>query len=158
MDNDLYKELEKLKSAHNVVVNWLSLSAEEFYETYRDNPVSPMGTVGTEKCLDMISGKWKYSILIRLHKKSPKRYGEIKKELMKYGITNYMLTVSLKELEEDKLVIRKVYPEVPPHTEYSVTQKAIELLKIFIQMTEWYTRYRIKELENQIIRDDKSNL
>ena len=113
----------------------------------KKHPVRPMNTVGAEKTFDMLCGKWKIIILTNLYKQDCMRYSEIKKELQQYEISNYMLSKSLEELCNDHLVERTVFPEVPPHVEYSPTPKAIELIRIFLQMTEWYTRYRIQELE-----------
>lgn len=88
----------------------------------------------TELALDIIGGKYKMPILWRLKDKIW-RYGELKKDLGK--ITHKMLTEQLRELESDGLVNRKVYAEVPPKVEYSITEKGwkaipvIETLRIF---------------------------
>ena len=141
-------EIERMKFSYNVVTHWLSLEKEDFFEEYKRYPVYPLDSVGAEKTLRMISSKWKFILISLLNKYSSLRYGEIKKALDEYGITNFMLTSSLKEMEDDKLVERKVYPEVPPHTEYIATQKSKDLLMIFIRMTQWYTKYRIQELQD----------
>ncbi|MFZ7134095.1 MAG: winged helix-turn-helix transcriptional regulator [Eubacteriales bacterium] len=145
------KGLFSMQELYEVSKKWIEISEsdfETFYEYYKNFPTLPIGTAGSEKCIDMLTSKWKFPILIRLLKHEYLRYSEIKNELRESGITNYMLTKSLKELENDKLILKTVYPEVPPHTEYQVTDKAKELLIIFIRMTNWYSKYELLELED----------
>ncbi|MCU0393704.1 MAG: helix-turn-helix transcriptional regulator [Thermoflexibacter sp.] len=87
-----------------------------------------------ELSLDIIGGKYKMPILWRL-KDKVWRYGELKKDLGR--ITHKMLTEQLRELEHDGLISRKVYPEVPPKVEYTITELGrqavpiIEMLRKF---------------------------
>ena len=69
--------------------------------------------------LGMIGGKWHLPIIYLLSKNKVARYSELKKCLL--GITNMMLSQSLKELEANGIVCRKQYPEIPPRVEYSLT-------------------------------------
>ena len=71
-----------------------------------------------ELTLSIISGKWKLPIMWHLGKEGTKRYGELKSLIP--GITQRMLVSQLRELEEDLIVQRKVYPVVPPKVEYSL--------------------------------------
>lgn len=80
-----------------------------------------------EFALDMIGGKWKMPILWRL-RENTLRYSELKKELP--GITHKMLASQLRELEENGFVDRKVYPVVPPKTEYSLTTRGKKCLPV----------------------------
>ncbi|MFM7984404.1 MAG: winged helix-turn-helix transcriptional regulator [Candidatus Fonsibacter sp.] len=80
-----------------------------------------------EFVLHKIGGTWKMPILWRLHEKSM-RYGELKKSLSK--ITDKMLATQLRELEKDGFINRVVYPVVPPHTEYSLTEKGKRAIPI----------------------------
>ena len=73
-----------------------------------------------EFVLDQIGGKWKMPLLWRLRENS-QRYSELKKQLP--NITHKMLTQQLRELEEDGFIIRKVYPVIPPKTDYSLTPR-----------------------------------
>jgi len=84
--------------------------------------------------LSLIGGKWKGLILWHLQF-GTKRYNEIRKELGK--ITQKMLTQTLRSLEEDKLITRKVYPVVPPKVEYTITERGAKLIPIFHQLIEW---------------------
>ena len=69
-------------------------------------------------CTEKLQGIWKFQILYELCIKDPIRFGELRKNIA--GITNTMLTSSLRELERDGLVSRIQYNEIPPHVEYSL--------------------------------------
>ncbi|KAB2489478.1 winged helix-turn-helix transcriptional regulator [Priestia endophytica] len=92
-----------------------------------------------ELTLSIIGGKWKMLILWHLGKEGTKRFGELK-SLMP-GITQRMLVSQLRELEEDLIVNRKVYPVVPPKVEYSLTEQGRSLMPILESMYEWGKTY-----------------
>ena len=92
-----------------------------------------------ELTLTVIGGKWKMLILWHLGKEGTKRFGELK-SLMP-GITQRMLVSQLRELEEDLIVNRKVYPVVPPKVEYSLTGHGRSLMPILESMYEWGKTY-----------------
>jgi len=102
-----------------------------------------------EIAMDLIGGKWKPIIVWHLGTKGTKRFSEIKKLLP--HITQKMLTQQLRELESDNLVERKVYPQVPPKVEYSLTDLGESLMPILSMMCDWgekyYERMRSKELK-----------
>lgn len=81
-----------------------------------------------------IGGKYKGRIIWYL-KDGFLRYGELKRVVE--GISPKMLTQTLKELEQDKLVKRKVYLEVPPRVEYSLSESGLELVPFVDQMRVW---------------------
>jgi DNA-binding HxlR family transcriptional regulator len=81
-----------------------------------------------------IGGKYKGRILWVL-RDGYRRYGELNRAVV--GITPKMLTQTLKELEVDKLITRKVYLEVPPKVEYSLTDTGMELIPFISQMRSW---------------------
>jgi len=87
-----------------------------------------------EAALSVISGKWKLKILNQLLS-GPVRYMEIKHGVGE--ITEKMLTQQLRELEEDQIIQRKVYPVVPPKVEYSFTPMGQELTHIFYALEVW---------------------
>ncbi|EJL71411.1 winged helix-turn-helix transcriptional regulator [Chryseobacterium populi] len=82
-----------------------------------------------------IGGKYKGRILWYLHAKNIMRYGELRKTLT--DITPKMLTQTLRELEADELVERKVYHEVPPKVEYKLTEIGQELIPFIAHLKEW---------------------
>ena len=84
--------------------------------------------------LDMVSGKWKGLILWHL-KDETLRYNEIRKKID--GITQKMLTQTLRDLEKHQLITRKVYAVVPPKVEYTITEHGQKLIPIFEMMLEW---------------------
>ena len=77
---------------------------------------------GLKKVIDIIGGKWKIMILCVIDREETVRYGELRRSVS--GITNTMLAHSLKEMEEDGLVDRRQYEEMPVRVEYSLTDKA----------------------------------
>ncbi len=89
----------------------------------------------------VIGGKWKVVILYHL-KEGTKRFAELRREIG--DITERMLSQQLKELEQDGLVNRKVYPEVPPKVEYTLTTYSKTLLPILDLMEEWGRNHKKK--------------
>ena len=89
--------------------------------------------------MSVIGGKWKMLILWHLGKGGTKRFGELK-SLMS-GITQRMLVSQLRELEEDLIVHRQVYPVVPPKVEYSLTELGQSLMPILDSMYNWGKNY-----------------
>lgn len=92
-----------------------------------------------ELTLSVIGGKWKMLILWHLGKEGTKRFGELK--ALMPGITQRMLVNQLRELEEDLIVERKVYPVVPPKVEYSLTEQGQSLMPILDSMYKWGKNY-----------------
>ena len=80
-------------------------------------------------------GKWKLPIICILADPEPKRYSAIKRRLG--DITNMMLAQSLKELEAAGLVNREQFNEVPPHVEYSLTEKGRGVLPMITTAAQW---------------------
>lgn len=92
-------------------------------------------TCEMEITLNVIGGKWKPLILYFLIENGTKRFGEIKSFIN--HTSHKTLTNQLRELEQDNLVSRTVYPTVPPKVEYSMTQKGLSLYPILEAMCEW---------------------
>ncbi len=82
----------------------------------------------------MISDKWKVLILYHL-RDGKKRFSEIRRSLQ--GVTQRVLTHQLRALEEDGLVSRHVYPEVPPRVEYALTELGTTLIPLLDKFEEW---------------------
>jgi DNA-binding HxlR family transcriptional regulator len=89
--------------------------------------------------VEMIGGRWKLLILVNLEN-GPRRYNQLRKGIA--NITERMLTLQLREMEEDGIVKRTVYPEVPPRVEYEMTESARKLLPICKQLSDWGTGHR----------------
>ncbi|WGQ09898.1 helix-turn-helix domain-containing protein [Pedobacter gandavensis] len=90
-----------------------------------------------------IGGKYKGRILWYLYNHKVLRYGELRKAIS--DITAKMLTQTLRELEDDNLVNRKVYQEVPPKVEYSLTAVGQELIPFINHLREWGDKQIEKE-------------
>lgn len=90
--------------------------------------------------LSLISGKWKMVILYWLIEKPTIRYNELQRLL---GSISYKtLSVQLKELEADGLIIRKEYPQIPPKVEYSLSEKGKSLYPLMKAMCQWGEKNR----------------
>ncbi|MGG6295398.1 winged helix-turn-helix transcriptional regulator [Leptolyngbya sp. AN02str] len=106
-------------------------------------------TCSVETTLDIIGARWKVLILHELFN-GVKRFNELHRSLV--GITQKMLTQQLRELEQDGIVHREVYQQVPPKVEYSLTPLGRTLEPILDAMHEWGTTYhaeRQKQLQQQ---------
>ena len=102
-----------------------------------DLPACPV-----EITMGLIGDKWKV-LIIRDLLTGTKRFGELKKSLL--GITQKVLTNNLRQMENSGLILRKLYAEVPPRVEYSLSDTGLSLKPILDSMVEWGNEYR----ENQ---------
>ena len=100
--------------------------------------------------LARISDKWSLLVLYTLNKEPIMRFNALQKSIP--DISKKMLTVTLKTLEEDGFVSRKVYAEVPPKVEYSLTDRALSLLPCINTLIVW-----AKENMEDIIQDRKKS-
>lgn len=85
--------------------------------------------------LSLVDGKWKMHILFWLWKKEVLRYSELKRALGK--VTHKMLSTQPKELEQDDLIVRKEYPQVPPKVEYALSKKGKSLMPVLSALCKW---------------------
>lgn len=92
-----------------------------------------------ETTLMLISDRWKV-LIIRDLLEGTKRFGELKKSVG--TISQKVLTSNLRSMEESGLLTRKVYPEVPPRVEYTLTETGYSLKPILDSMVEWGTAYK----------------
>ena len=88
-----------------------------------------------EAAMDLIGGKWKSVILYHLLKDGTLRFNELNRRLT--GITKRMLTRQLRKLEEDELLRRTVYAEVPPRVEYDLTSDGRSLAPVIAALKTW---------------------
>ena len=100
----------------------------------KDLPACPV-----ELTLLLISNKWKI-LIIRDLLEGTKRFSELKKSIN--NISQKVLTSNLREMEENNLLTRKVYPEVPPRVEYTLTDIGYSLKTLLDDMDKWGTWYR----------------
>ena len=100
----------------------------------KDLPACPV-----ELTLLLISNKWKV-LIIRDLLDGTKRFSELKKSIN--SISQKVLTSNLREMEENELLTRKVYPEVPPRVEYTLTDIGYSLKPLLDDMDKWGTWYR----------------
>jgi len=89
----------------------------------------------TDSALGKIMGKWKPIVLLVLMSEGVMRFNELKRSIPE--ITQKMLTQQLRELENDQLVHREVYAQVPPKVEYSLTENGKELKPILSALHDW---------------------
>lgn len=118
------------------------MSYEEFLRRVKTGIMTESGNCPITPLLLILQGKWKNQVLYELCIKEPIRFGELKKNLV--GITNTMLTNSLRELEADGLISREQFNEIPPRVEYSFTQKGRDLMPVFYAMMNWGFKYENK--------------
>ncbi len=87
-----------------------------------------------ETTLQVIGGRWKALILFHLQD-DKRRFNELRRLIP--SVTQRMLTAHLRELESDGVIVRKVYPVVPPHVEYSLSELGRTLSPILTAMAQW---------------------
>ena len=102
--------------------------------TREEMPACPVATT-----FQLIGSKWKILIMRNLMSR-PWRFNELKKDLE--GVSQKVLTDSLRSMEEDGIVIRTVYPEVPPKVEYSLSELGESMRPIIKAMEIWGTEYK----------------
>ena len=95
----------------------------DFYET------------GYSYTLSLISGKYKPIILYCLMEYEPVRFNEMQRYLKK--IADKTLSQNLKELEADDLIVKHVYPQIPPKVEYTLSERGRSLVKVLDQLCDW---------------------
>ena len=100
-----------------------------------------------ETTLHVIGGKWKPLIIFYLLE-GTKRFSELRRLLPQ--VTQQMLTLQLRELEQHGIVHRKVYAEVPPKVEYSLTPVGRSLTPILDLMVEWGFKYQQEQVELKV--------
>lgn len=95
---------------------------------------------GFSYTMSLISGKHKMVILYCLMEFGTVRFNEMKRYLK--NITDKTLSANLKELEADRLIVRKEYPQIPPKVEYSLSKRGESLMKVLDQLCIWGTENR----------------
>ncbi|NYF26345.1 helix-turn-helix domain-containing protein [Sporosarcina sp. JAI121] len=101
-----------------------------------------------DEALGILVGKWKPIILLHLFTEGTLRFSELKRLMP--AITQKMLTKQLRELEDEDIITRVVYPQVPPKVEYSISEYGKSLQPVLAIMHEWGTSHasHIQEIRN----------
>jgi DNA-binding HxlR family transcriptional regulator len=112
---------------------------------------------GNNKCevaniWEVLGKRWSLLILKNLSTKEVIRFNELKKVLS--GISSTVLSERLLELEREGLVSKKIYPEIPPKVEYSLTRRAKELEVILKELGRWVSRWKTSEEAKAITTTD----
>ncbi len=89
------------------------------------------------EALRVIGGKWKMRIICTLYVDGTQRYNDLVRKTS--GVTNAMLSSSLKELEADGIVTRRQYEEIPPRVEYALTKRGRQLWPVLHRLARWAT-------------------
>lgn len=90
--------------------------------------------------LEVFGGKWKSRIICVLAERKLLRYGELRREMA--NITDAVLATALKELVADEIIYRKQFDEIPPRTEYGLTEKGVSVVPILRSICQWAGIYR----------------
>ncbi|MDR0832736.1 MAG: helix-turn-helix transcriptional regulator [Candidatus Symbiothrix sp.] len=90
--------------------------------------------------LDRFGDKWSILVLMELKKNKVMRFNELNRTIP--DISQKMLTVTLRTLEADALVMRKIYPEVPPRVEYQLTETGYSLIPHILNLVDWALEHK----------------
>lgn len=113
------------------------VKTEYWSDSVKDQPLykSNFDNCPLTYALNLIGGKWRLPIIWALSKNGTMRYNELKNSIG--GITNMMLTQSLKELETYGITYRKQFMEIPPRVEYSLTPNGVSLIPALKTLANW---------------------
>ncbi|MHC3429306.1 winged helix-turn-helix transcriptional regulator [Streptomyces sp. DT18] len=109
------------------------------------NPACPVAEV-----LDRVAGKWAVGILVAAAK-GPVRFTELERQIE--GVSRRMLTLNLRKLEREGLLVRTVYPTVPPRVEYECTPMALELYETLLSLVSWAERHAVDIAHAHLVYD-----
>lgn len=108
-------------------------TAEQYLEKIMSGSIKEDCPV--HRTLELLNGKWRTHIIYELCKHPSMRFSQLKKAYP--HITNTMLTNTLRDLERLGIVHREQFNEIPPHVEYSLTEKGKALLPVFFEISKW---------------------
>ena len=117
------------------------------------NPPSPEGCPAVREVLNRVGDKWSV-LVVALLGRGKKRFSELRRSIE--GISQRMLTLTLKGLERDGLVTRTVYPTIPPRVEYELTRLGRSLLVPITGLGNWAARNRV-QIQSARARYDAHN-
>ena len=93
--------------------------------------------------MKVLGGKWKPILINAIYHTYPARFGELKRSVI--GITQSMLTQQLRELEDDGIISRKIYAQIPPKVEYTLTEFGLTLSPVIQTMANWGLEYKLNK-------------
>ena len=93
--------------------------------------------------MKVLGGKWKPILINAIYHTAPARFGELKRSVI--GITQSMLTQQLRELEDDGIISRKIYAQIPPKVEYTLTEFGLTLSPVIQTMANWGLEYKLNK-------------
>ncbi|HFK5583859.1 TPA: winged helix-turn-helix transcriptional regulator [Elizabethkingia anophelis] len=99
------------------------------------------------KAMSALGNKWK-PVIVRVIKDRTLRFGEIAARI--HVISRKVLTDQLREMEQDGLVTRAEFKELPPRVEYTLTEKGLALLPILFMLEDWERQYETKEIAETV--------
>ena len=105
--------------------------------------------------LEIFGGKWKSRIICVLAEMKTLRYSELRKEMS--NITDAVLASTLKELIRDKIVERKSFDEIPPHVEYSLSEKGLSVVPILQNICKWSGIFYNEDNDNTFTQCQECN-
>ncbi len=111
------------------------LAVQEKLHKILCDDATPSACCPIKDILARFGDKWSIYTILTLGKQDKLRFNELKSQIN--GVSQRMLTVTLRSLEEDGLVSRQVYPEIPPRVEYSLTPLGQDLLLQLLQLADW---------------------
>lgn len=97
--------------------------------------------------ISRISSKWAMLVLVTLHSNGTMRFNDIQKSIGE--VSQRMLTVTLRSLEADGLIHRKVYPEVPPRVEYKLSERGESLMPLLQSLIDWALEHADATMEDR---------
>ena len=106
---------------------------------------------GVEACLEVICGKWKGLILYHLIQHGTLRFSQMQK--LKPELSARILTAQLRELEADGVIVRKVYPVVPPKVEYTLSGEGQSLRDLIQAMKAWGDGFLVRSKEESAVQN-----
>ena len=106
---------------------------------------------GVEACLEVIGGKWKGLILYHLIQHGTLRFSQMQR--LKPELSARILTAQLRELEADGVIVRKVYPVVPPKVEYTLSGEGQSLRDLIQAMQAWGDGFLVRSKEKSAVQN-----
>ncbi len=110
---------------------------------------------GVEACLEVIGGKWKGLILHHLIQHGTLRFSQMQK--LKPELSARILTAQLRELEADGVIVRKVYPVVPPKVEYTLSSEGQSLRDLIQAMQAWGDGFLVRSKEKSAVQNQNQS-